>query len=173
MTRQLKLLHASAEAVLYEFERKNRAYFEAFIPSRGDDFYRPEVFSERLQQLLAEQERGEDRYYLYYEGETLIGRMNLTNITGEGTAEAGYRIGAAAAGNGAATAGLALLLNEAADIGLTTVTARATVTNPASVKVLERNGFVPHAVESIVWNGMKDKLHHYTCHIPAKRPSRS
>lgn len=173
MTRQLKLLHADAETALYEFERKNRDYFEAFIPSRGDDFYQPDVFTQRLGQLLAEQEQGEDRYYLYYDDQTLIGRMNLTNITAEGQAEAGYRIGAEAAGNGAATAGLALLLLEAEQAGLTTITARATATNPASVKVLERNGFIQYDTESLVWNGMKDKLHHYKRHLNMKRPSRS
>lgn len=32
---------------LYEFEIENRIFFEEMVPSRGDDYYIPEVFKVR------------------------------------------------------------------------------------------------------------------------------
>ena len=41
---QLKACTALDAEELYVFELKNRTYFEQSIPSRGDDYYMPEIF---------------------------------------------------------------------------------------------------------------------------------
>jgi len=43
---------------LYEFEIENRTFFEEMVPSRGDDYYIPEVFKVRNESLLDEQVKG-------------------------------------------------------------------------------------------------------------------
>lgn len=43
---------------LYEFEIDNRTFFEEMIPTRGDDYYKPEVFKVRHKSLLEEQVKG-------------------------------------------------------------------------------------------------------------------
>ncbi|GHO42299.1 hypothetical protein KSX_04620 [Ktedonospora formicarum] len=68
--------------------------------------------------------------------------MNLFRVAG-GSAELGYRIAQKAAGQGLATAIVRQMRELAAtEYGLTRLSARVTLDNPASRKVLEHNGFV-------------------------------
>lgn len=81
----------------------------------------------------------------------VVGRVNLMNVA-DGSAELGYRIARKAAGQGLATAAVREIRELAAGkYGLTRLRARATVDNPASQKVLERNGFI--AVGDLTLNG--------------------
>lgn len=43
---------------LYEFEIENRTFFEEMVPSRGNDYYKPEGFKVRNESLLDEQAKG-------------------------------------------------------------------------------------------------------------------
>ncbi|PPS73948.1 MULTISPECIES: GNAT family N-acetyltransferase [Streptomyces] len=139
----LEPLRADHADALLAFERENRAYFARTVPDRGDAFFTAAGFAARLRALLDEQHARVCRFHVVLgeEGE-LIGRVNLMDLV-DGSAELGYRIGERAAGRGVATAAVAQVCRLAAtDYGLTSLTARTTLDNPASMRVLARSGFV-------------------------------
>ncbi|EFL32678.1 ribosomal-protein-alanine acetyltransferase [Streptomyces viridochromogenes DSM 40736] len=138
----LEPLRADHADALLAFEWANRAYFARTVPDRGDAYFTAAGFAERHRALLAEQHAGVCRFHVVLgkEGE-LIGRVNLMDLV-DGGAELGYRIGERAAGRGVATAAVAQVCRLAAtDYGLTSLTAVTTLDNPASMRVLARNGF--------------------------------
>ncbi|WP_309093767.1 GNAT family N-acetyltransferase [Streptomyces sp.] len=139
----LQRLRAGHADALLAFERENRAYFARTVPDRGDAYFTPAGFAERHRALLEEQHARVCHFHVLLEDDVLIGRVNLLDVA-DGSAELGYRVGERAAGRGVATAAVALMCRTAAaDYGLTSLTARTTLDNPASMKVLTRNGFTP------------------------------
>jgi ribosomal-protein-alanine N-acetyltransferase len=128
-------------AALLTFELENRAYFASSIPDRGDDFF--SHFEERHASLLAWQAAGTDYFHvLVNDGGEVLARVNLYNIA-DGSAELGFRIAQAAAGQGLASVGVTQVCALASkDYGLTRLRARATNENRASRAVLLRTGFV-------------------------------
>lgn len=147
---ELQLLRPDHAPALLAFERENRAYFAAAIPDRGDEFFAE--FDRRFAQLLAWQAGGTDYFHLLVtEGGEVVGRVNLYQAA-DGSAELGYRIAQKAAGKGLATAAVREVCElGATEYGLDSLRARVTLDNPASRKVLERNGFV--AVAELTLNG--------------------
>ena len=146
----LQLLRRDHASAVLAFERENRAYFAAAIPDRGDEFF--VAFETQLAQLLAQQADGTDYFHLLVTaGGEVVGRVNLFAVA-EGSAELGYRIAQQAAGRGLATAAVRQVRELAATAyGLVGLRARVTLDNPASRRVLERNGFV--AVGALTLNG--------------------
>ncbi|BBC33782.1 hypothetical protein SGFS_050760 [Streptomyces graminofaciens] len=130
--------HADA---LLAFETENRAYFARSISDRGDAYFTD--FAARHQALLDEQETGACHFHVVLDDKgELIARVNLVDVTPDGSAELGYRVGERAAGKGVATAAVGMVWRVAAErYGLTSLTAVTTVDNTASRTVLERNGF--------------------------------
>ncbi|HSJ39142.1 MAG TPA: hypothetical protein VK945_13120 [Planococcus sp. (in: firmicutes)] len=51
----LELLQEKDAQDLFDFEMKNREFFEKMVPGRGDSNYTWETFMERHRDLLAEQ----------------------------------------------------------------------------------------------------------------------
>ncbi|CAM3331245.1 GNAT family N-acetyltransferase [Stackebrandtia soli] len=133
-----RLRHDHGPALL-TFERANRAFFAASIPDRGDAYF--SEFDARHREILSEQDAGLHRFHVIVDDGSVIGRVNLVDIT-DGTAELGYRIAEHVAGRGIATSAVRQVCALARDdYGLTTIEARTTVDNIASQKVLERTGF--------------------------------
>ncbi|WP_101392767.1 GNAT family N-acetyltransferase [Streptomyces sp. TLI_146] len=139
---QLQRLHLDHAPALLEFERRNRAYFAASIPDRGEDYFAH--FDARHAALLAEQAAGVCHFHvLMDEGGEVLGRVNLVDVA-DGSAELGYRIAEHAAGRGLATAGVReVCALAAAEYGLTGLRASTTLDNAASRAVLARTGFTP------------------------------
>jgi [ribosomal protein S5]-alanine N-acetyltransferase len=138
---ELQLVRLDHAPALLEFEQRNRAYFAASVPDRGDEYFAE--FDERHAQLLASQDAGTDYFHVLLadDGE-VVGRVNLFKVA-DGSAELGYRIAQKAAGRGLATWAVREMREFAvAQYGLSTLNARVTADNPASSKVLERNGFI-------------------------------
>jgi len=154
----LQLVRLDHAPALLAFERENRAYFAASIPDRGDEFFAE--FDTRHAQLLAWQAAGTAYFHLLVaEGGEVVGRVNLTEVA-DGSAELGYRIAQKAAGQGLATAAVSKVRELAATkYGLSRLSARVTLDNPASRKVLEYNGFV--AGGSLTLNGKPARF--YIC----------
>ncbi len=146
----LQLVRLDHAPALLAFERENRAYFAASVPDRGDAFFAE--FATRHAQLLERQTAGTDYFHLLVaEGGEVVGRVNLFEVADE-SGELGYRIAQKVAGQGLATAAVRKMCELAATAyGLTKLRARVTLDNPASRKVLERNGFV--ASGSLTLNG--------------------
>jgi [ribosomal protein S5]-alanine N-acetyltransferase len=151
---ELQLVRLDHAPALLVFEQENRAYFAAVIPDRGDEFFAE--FDARHAQMLEQQAAGTAYFHvLVAESGEVVGRVNLMNVA-DGAAELGYRMAEKAAGQGLATAAVREVRELAAKrYGLTTLRARVTMDNPASRKVLERNGFV--AVGELTLNGKPAK----------------
>jgi ribosomal-protein-alanine N-acetyltransferase len=139
---ELQRLRADHAPAVLAFELANRAYFATFVSDRGDEFF--DQFTERFDELLAEQEAGSCAYYLLVgEDGSVLGRFNLYDIA-NGTAELGYRVAEHVAGHGVATATVQEVCRlAAARFGLHTMRAAVTHGNVASQKVLAKAGFVP------------------------------
>ncbi len=139
---ELQRLRADHAPAVLAFELANRAYFATFVSDRGDEFF--DQFTERYNELLAEQEAGSCAYYLLVgEDGSVLGRFNLYEIE-NGTAVLGYRVAQHVAGHGVATATVQEVCRlTAAQFGLHTMRAAVTHDNVASQKVLTKAGFVP------------------------------
>lgn len=158
---ELQLVRLDHAPALLAFELENRAYFAASVPDRGEEFFTE--FDARHAQLLARQAAGTDYFHvLVAEDGEVVGRVNLFEVA-EGSAELGYRIAQKAAGRELATAAVREMCERAARYyGLTRLRAKVKTDNPASRKVLERNGFV--AVGELTLNG-KPAIS-YICELP-------
>ncbi|MGO4532106.1 GNAT family N-acetyltransferase [Paenibacillus sp. 2TAF8] len=150
---------------LYKFEIENRTFFEEMIPSRGDDYYRPEVFRVKSELLLDEQAKGLSYFYLIKdEDRSILGRINLVDINfSNRIGFLGYRVGKIHTGKGIAKQALKLLLQTIIDLDIKEVHAKTTTHNIASQKVLMQNGF-KHTVtsdEEFEMNGQKLQFTNY------------
>lgn len=162
---KLEKLQAADSEALRQFEIKNRKFFEEMVPSRGDAYYKREVFEQLHLNLLNEQNTGNAIFYLMKnDEESIVGRLNLidmdkTNKTGH----LGYRVGKNYIGQGIASQAVKLLLKAAPDLNIRQIQAKTTETNQASQKVLERSGFsqVEEMDEEIDFNGEQVKFVHY------------
>ena len=124
------------------FELANRAFFATTISDRGDAYF--ELFTERHNDLVAEQEANIGAFYLLVDGDSsVLGRFNL--IFGpEESAILGYRVAQHVSGHGVATATVRDLCHLAATRhGVRTLRAATAHSNTASLRVLTKAGFVP------------------------------
>lgn len=128
---------------LLQFELENRIFFEEIVPSRGDDYYTPEIFNKNLKALLDEQIQGISQFYLIKNRkQNVIGRINLVDFDEyQRVCHLGYRIGQEHTRKGIASKALALLLESVTDTTIRVIKAKTTTNNIASQKVLEKNGF--------------------------------
>jgi ribosomal-protein-alanine N-acetyltransferase len=150
---KLERLRADHATALLAFERENREFFALSIPDRGDAYF--SEFEARHRALLAEQDTGACHFHVVVdERGDLLGRVNLVDVQ-DGNAELGYRIGEHATGRGVATAAY----------GLRSLVARTTTDNPASQRVLSRNGFT--VVGDITINGRPGVRYHRRLPEPA------
>jgi [ribosomal protein S5]-alanine N-acetyltransferase len=158
----IEKLQASDAENLLEFERKNRAFFEKLVPSRGEDYFILENFNKRHQDLLDEQTKGLSFFSLIKNLDGLIlGRMNLVDIDMvQGLGHIGYRIGEEHAGKGITSNALGLFLDMMDKHGINKIVAKTTTLNIASQKVLEKNGFkyVDTDEEAFMMNGQKQRF---------------
>lgn len=127
---------------LLEFELKNRNFFEDMVPSRGDEYYNPDVFNKNLIALLDEQFQGLSQFYLIKDNKQILGRINLVDFDEyRKICHLGYRIGQEHTKKGIGSKALAILLESLTDTNIEVIKAKTTTNNIASQKVLEKNGF--------------------------------
>lgn len=153
-----KLQVTDAEG-LYKFELENRLFFEEMVPTRGDDYYNPEIFKNRHEALLEEQVQGDAYFYLIKDKDSsIIGRINIVEIDkSQKIGYLGYRVGQAHIGKSIATKALKLLLETVIEKDIKQIKAKTTTNNIASQRVLEKNGFERIATvgEEFELNGQK------------------
>jgi ribosomal-protein-alanine N-acetyltransferase len=139
---ELQPLRADHASAVLAFETANRGYFAASISDRGDEYF--EHFTERHNDLLADQKAGIGAYYvLVDEDGSVLGRFNLGFVQ-EGVAELGYRVAQHVTGRGVATATVREICSLAASRhGVSTLRASTSHTNVASQRVLLNAGFRP------------------------------
>lgn len=171
----LTLLPASVEfaAELYQFELENRAFFESRINARPASYYALDAVSKALQQ--AEHDAKSDVGYQFFMCDNalnMVGRINLTRVRRAHfhSAELGYRIAEWACGKGYATEAIRQMLHKAfLDLELKRIEAAVSVSNHASVRALQRNGFAQygHAKRSFELNGHWYDVLHFEAHASA------
>lgn len=132
-------------AQLFEFETKNKTWFEQHIAPRPLGFYSRQAVADHIHDMLARYHNGTfDPNIIVNQAGKIVGRANLKDIDQDrGTAEVGYRIDMNETGHGLASNGL----NHLIDIArvrwqLTKLNAVVTNNNSASMRVLEKCGFI-------------------------------
>lgn len=137
---RLELLTRLHAAPLERFELANRAFFAAAVGDRGDTFF--EDFADRLAALVEENQRGTSLFFVIVDANgEILGRVNLSDIDQPDVTELGFRVSEHAQGLGVASTSVKAALEVAASRGVGSVTARASMANWRSRRVLERCGF--------------------------------
>ena len=90
-------------------------------------------------------------------GETAVGVIHDV-VSENGTVELGWALISRYHGKGYCTEAVRLAIRELRDLGYKTVTAGAFIENPASLRVMEKNGMMPIAFEEIIPYKGKDHL---------------
>ncbi|MDL5030482.1 GNAT family protein [Pelomonas sp. APW6] len=161
---------------LLDFERRERSHFETWVHPRPAAFYSREGVAAHLSEAI--DAAAADRAHAFLirahgpAGSRLVGRINLHRVQREhhGRAELGYRLAAQAQGRGWATAAVGLLLPIAfGELQLWRLEAVVRPGNPASARVLEKNGFRAWGRSrlSVELNGQWQDLLHYERLSPA------
>lgn len=135
---ELSMVHATQ---LYDFEMRNRQWFESLIEPRDEGFYSSIGIAEHIEFLTKQRARGLAYSMILMKGEAIIARANLKDIGGV-SAYVGYRVDKDHVSQGIAS----LCLSELLDVGrnkygLNDLKAQALDNNPASQRVLEKSGF--------------------------------
>lgn len=137
---RLELLTPAHARRLERFELDNRAFFATRISDRGDEYF--STFDERHAELVQENRDGRSLLAaLVTPSNEIVGRVNLLDIDQPGPAELGFRVAENVQGQGFSSTGVGLMLDLAATRGVREVCARASTTNVASQRVLEKCGF--------------------------------
>lgn len=159
---QLELLDEKHLEPLLDFELENRIYFERLIQSRGHDFYRKPVVLAHIRDLMSDYIAGEKVSSLVTNKEVVIARANIKSINDKtSTAEVGYRVAESMSGQGVASYALEGLIDLAkTQLGLKSLTAWVMSNNPASVRVLEKQGF---AIQQTIQNHYCFKGRYLAC----------
>lgn len=129
---------------LIKFEHDNRAWFERFIESRGNDFYQHSSISQHLSNCLQEYHAGTHYPAVVIDHQQIIARVNLKNIDlSLREAEIGYRVAEKYAGRGVISQAVnEIILLAKNELALNRLKALVLENNPASARVLEKQGFV-------------------------------
>ena len=165
----IRLLAATDAPALWAFETAHRSYFEQWVQARSAHFYTDEGFAEEMAACLQRQQQDQAFHYLMWEGEQLVGRINLTQVRRPyfHSAALGYRVAPDCGGRGLAGQAVAAVLQQAFTThGLQRIEAIVRPENPASVRVLQKQGFVQfgHSRRSMELNGQWFDLLHFEAH---------
>ncbi len=161
---QLQPLQTDHWQALLKFELDNQQWFEKWIEPRPAGFYQQQQFLHNIESLVEQSSCSDYAMYLYVDAQSILGRFNIINIDRQ-TAEIGYRLAEHATGKGIATAGLQALMKKAkSQLKLQQLTARVTIDNTASQKVLLNNGFVRDlsADNFLLIKGVKTEVLHFS-----------
>ncbi|MGN1056499.1 MAG: GNAT family N-acetyltransferase [Comamonas sp.] len=159
--------------VLWAFENQHRQHFESWINARPVSFYTPEGFAQALQTALLQQAADQAYHYLIWVEGELAGRINLTQIKRQHfhSATLGYRIAPAHQGHGLASEAVRSIMQKAFQMHqLQRLEATARPENPASIRVLLKNGFQQfgHSRCSLQLHRQWFDLLYFEAHAPAE-----
>lgn len=125
---------------LFEFEQYNWDYFAQTVGARPDTYRHYDGFLHVQKDILQEQADGQIAFFVIYQQDKLIGRINLRDIRNN-SASLGYRICQSAVGKGVATLAVKKIIDIARQMGIKRMNAVVLETNAPSEKVLRKNGF--------------------------------
>jgi len=156
---------------LLQFELENRDWFEKFITPRPDNFFTAAAVHEHIRaHLIARQRNRFHGCVVLGEDGKIIARANLREIVlSQGLADIGYRVAKAHAGAGVASQATGHLMALAYDEWhLKQLRGFAIVSNIASCRVLEKNGFIKVGIHA---NSAKLRHGIYDCYEYRHEPS--
>lgn len=165
---QLLPADVALAGALADYYRRNREFLRPFEPAREENFFSPATQREALAREVAE--RAQKRSYRFYiapaeNPETIIGAIGLSNVVWGAFRSAflGYKLDAAYVNRGYMTMAVGMLVDYAfATLGLHRVEANVMPRNRASLRVLEKNGFLCEGLSKyyLQINGVwEDHLH--------------
>ncbi len=166
----INLLTLEDSDALVDFEARNKAWFESWVPARPEVYFDAEQFPKLLADLIAGMSPTTYLLYVAYQDEKIVGRFNLSNIQND-DAEVGYRVCQDYLGQGVASTGLAYLKHVAlTELKLTHLVARAATTNIASQRVLLKQGFCkqPNTREHVELQGKMIVLEQFVVDLSTK-----
>jgi len=134
-------LNKSHADQLLAFEMENRAFFESVIAPREEVFYSPTGALEHIENLLHLNSQSLAYPYVLVQNGSIIARANIKEMQSDDVAEIGYRVGKTHVGKGVGSLCVAHLVNAGINLGLKQLSAFVINNNPASEKVLLKNGF--------------------------------
>ncbi|CZF80500.1 GNAT family N-acetyltransferase [Grimontia marina] len=126
---------------LLDFERRNKTWFEQFIPPRPSGYFNLAGLTDATRELVENQSTETHLMYVIYDGDKIVARANIHTIYDDHV-EIGYRVCQEYLGKGIAKRALLALVEvcrEQLDVGY--VVGKVTSGNQASIKVLENAGF--------------------------------
>lgn len=128
---------------LLAFETDNRHWFESLIQPRPEAFYSISGVNWHIEQLLTLKKTGAALPFVVTIDSDIVGRVNVKDIDDMQSAWLGYRFAQQCAGQGVATKAVGLVLDHIQRCTqVHKISAQVLSNNPASAKVLEKNGFV-------------------------------
>lgn len=130
---------------IYDFEVKNRMYFETILPPRSEKYFDFDSFQTLMNELLEEQAQENIFMCIILDSsDKMIGRVNLSSINKEGKkAEIGYRISEKEQGKGYASEAVKIMLEKSVKkFDLEIIEAGTSTKNFGSQRVLVKNGFI-------------------------------
>ncbi|MCV6620484.1 MAG: GNAT family N-acetyltransferase [Cellvibrionaceae bacterium] len=126
---------------LLQFELQNRSWFESLIEARPASFYSIDAVADHIQQTVDMAKEGRGRSFVLCHSINIIARANIKSID-NGRGEIGYRVAKSYTGQGLASYCLARLLQVAQnELGLELLQAKVLENNPASLHILQKQGF--------------------------------
>ena len=131
-------LSESHSLALLDFELINQEFFEEVIAPRNDDFY---SIAGVQKHITSQVTKTDVPAFVFVDNSQIIARANIRNIGNDGSAEIGYRVAETTTGSGVGSMSVARLVEEAVALNLRQLTAYVMGNNPASEKVLVKNGF--------------------------------
>ncbi len=134
-------LNKSHAYQILAFELENREFFESVIAPREEIFYSLAGVLEHIENLLTLNSQSFIYPYVLVQNGSIIARANIKEMQSGGVAEIGYRVGKTHAGKGVGSLCVAHLVNTGINLGLKQLSAFVINNNPASEKVLLKNGF--------------------------------
>ncbi len=142
----IKLVSAADCAALLVFEMDNADFFSEFVPPRPAEMLTNEGMENAIDRLVQETDADEGKYYVAYIGDEIVGRLNLSFERRR--VEFGYRVGEKHSGKGFASDFVRFGLSQiASNPELKVAHAHALSSNPASMHVLQKCGFIQTHIE--------------------------
>ncbi|MEO7587058.1 MAG: GNAT family protein [Arachnia sp.] len=123
---------------------RNRNHLRPWEPTRPDVFFTAEGQQGAVARCVTDREGGRGYFWVLVEGDAIVGRISLTDVV-RGVFQSGnlgYWVAADRQGKGIASAAVARVCGEAAEVlGLHRIQAGTVVHNIGSQRVLERCSF--------------------------------
>jgi [ribosomal protein S5]-alanine N-acetyltransferase len=140
-----RLISLGDAPVLADLYRTGQEFLAPWMPVRSSRYLTPRGQRRSIEEALALHEQGTLVPYVIVEGETVVGRVTLSNVTRAPfqSCNLGYWVCEAHNGKGLATAAVREMMHLAfEELGLHRIEAGTLPHNARSQAVLERNGFV-------------------------------